>query len=319
MTRCAVSKTAYYWDAVSLEHDTGMHVESIARAERLSPDHIRRLLIDLNARPLIEHDEERWIARVHSKTYRDWVKESCRTGRRLLDQGDTVVCPRSYDAALGSVRAALTACDAVIAGEVASAFCAMRPPGHHALPGSAMGFCLFANISIAAKYLQEQHRIERIAVIDWDVHHGNGTQAIFYEDPTVFFVSLHQHPLWPGTGMADERGCGDGRGFTLNIPIAPATSELDYLDVFRTQVVPAVRNFKPEFVLISAGFDAHRDDPLGGLMLTEQGFASLTREVRRIADEFADGRIVSLLEGGYNLTALEASVAAHVRALAAAY
>lgn len=254
---------------------------------------------------------------MHTSSYHDWVKDACASGRHLLDQGDTMVCERSYDAALASVNAALTAADLVIAGRYDSGFCAMRPPGHHALPDSAMGFCLFANISILARYLQRRHGLGKIAIVDWDVHHGNGTQAMFYEDPSVLFVSLHQHPLWPGSGMANERGCGAGEGFTLNLPIPPGTSEADYLSRFDAEVMPALRHYHPEMLLISAGFDAHRDDPLGGLMLTEAGFAALTRRLRDIAGEFCDGRILSLLEGGYNLTALEASVASHVAALQA--
>lgn len=179
-----------------------------------------------------------------------------------------------------------------------------------------MGFCIFANVAIAVRYLQQQHGIDRIAVVDWDVHHGNGTQEIFYDDPSVLFISLHQHPLWPGTGMANECGLGDGTGFTLNIPIAPATSERDYLAAFERVALPAVRDFQPEFVLISAGFDAHRDDPLGGLRLTETGFVTMTRHLKQVADEFCEGRIISALEGGYNLTALQNSVAAHVNELA---
>lgn len=308
-------RTAYYWDAISLDHDTGRHVECIARAERLRPEAMDSLVPGLDARPVVDHDAPKWILRVHEPAYHDWVMQSCRSGRRLLDGGDTVVSERSYDAALGSVNAALSAADAVIGGHADNAFCAMRPPGHHALPHAAMGFCLFANISIAARYLQEQHKIERLAIVDFDVHHGNGTQDIFYNDGDVYFVSLHQHPLWPGTGMSDERGDGPGKGATLNIPIAPFTSEADYLATFESQVIPAVRGFKPEFLLVSAGFDAHRDDPLAQLQMTETGFAQLTRWLKQIAVEHCQGRIISCLEGGYNLDALQRSVAACVHVM----
>lgn len=310
-----MKRVAYLWDAVSLEHDTGAHVECIARAERLQPDRISAIIPGLTAAPVQDRDTAQWIMQVHSQTYHDWVRISCEEGKNLLDQGDTYVCERSYAAALGSVNAALTAADLVIDGKADAAFCAMRPPGHHAFPETAMGFCLFANISILAKYLQQHHKLGKIAIVDWDVHHGNGTQDIFYDDPSVLFISLHQSPLWPGTGMESERGRGDGRGFTKNIPFRPATSEADFLARFDAEVLPALRQFKPEILLISAGFDAHRDDPIADLRLTEQGYATMTRRLNEVAAESCGGRIISLLEGGYNLDALAASVAAHVRAL----
>jgi len=311
-----MSHTGYYWDAASLEHDTGHHVECIARAQVLAPDALRPLVPGLNHRPTLAHDARAWITRVHTAAYHDRVRHDIEHGRHLLDSGDTVACMMSYDAAIHAVNTLLTAADDVMSGAVRNAFCAVRPPGHHARPEAAMGFCIFANVAIAARYLQQQHGIDRIAVVDWDVHHGNGTQEIFYDDPSVLFVSLHQHPLWPGTGMTNEGGAGAGTGFTLNIPIAPGTSEHDYLAAFERVALPAVQDFQPEFVLISAGFDAHRDDPLGGLRLAETGFETMTRHLMHVADEFCDGRIVSALEGGYNLTALQSSVAAHVRELA---
>ncbi|RIK67848.1 MAG: histone deacetylase [Planctomycetota bacterium] len=307
--------TAYLWHPVSLEHDTGVHVETIARADRMNPANMRRLVPDLNVRPVEKHDTVEWILTVHERAYHDFVSDACIARHRLLDEGDTVICERSYDAALASVDAALTAADLVMSGECRTAFSAMRPPGHHALPGRAMGFCLFSNISILARYLQRRHGIGQIAIVDWDVHHGNGTQAIFYDDPSVFFVSLHQHPLWPGSGMRHERGEGPGMGYTLNIPIPPATPEAEYLARFDAEVLPALRKFAPEFILISAGFDAHRDDPLANLMLTESAFATLTDRVSEVAAETAGGRVISVLEGGYNLAALEKSTAAHIMAL----
>ena len=312
-----MSRTAYYWDAISLEHDTGPNVECVARAERLRPENIRKRVPDLDARPVEDHDAPAWIRQVHNEAYHDWVKRFCQGGGGLLDDADTVACHRSYDAALASVKAALTAADAVMMGRTDNAFCAMRPPGHHALPDRAMGFCLFANISILARYLQKEHNAGRIAIVDFDVHHGNGTQHMFYNDASVFFVSLHQHPLWPMSGLAHEQGGGPGKGTTLNVPIAPHTSEEDYLDVFREKVLPVLGRFKPDVLLISAGFDAHVDDPLAQLMLTETGYAKMTESLKQIAVESCDGRIISLLEGGYDLSALERSVAAHVRSLMA--
>lgn len=313
----ATLRTAYLWDAVSLDHDTGRHVECIDRARRLAPDTMRRHIPGLNHVAIDGHDAVAWISELHVRDYHDWVKRRCENevDRSLLDHGDTVVSHQSYEAAIASVNAALTAGDLVVSGRASNAFCAMRPPGHHALPDEAMGFCLFGNVAILARYLQLHHGIGRVAIVDWDVHHGNGTQHFFYEDPSVFFVSLHQHPLWPGSGRASERGDGAGEGFTLNIPIAPFTSESDYLATFDAKVVPALDSFRPEFVIISAGFDAHVDDPLASLQLTESGFAQMTRRLNELAHRHCGGRIVSCLEGGYNLDALEGSVAAHVVAL----
>lgn len=309
--------TVYYWDSISLEHDTGRHVERIDRAKRLAPEHLRARVPALNHQPVIEHDAVEWICKLHVPYYHDWVKNRCdaEVDRSLLDHGDTVISRRSYDAAIAAVNAALTAGDAVMNKTVANAFCAMRPPGHHALPDEAMGFCLFGTVSILAKYLQIHHGVGRIAIVDWDVHHGNGTQHFFYEDSSVLFVSLHQHPLWPGSGRASEIGDGAGQGFTLNVPIPPFTTESDYLAAFESKVLPALDDFRPEFLIISAGFDAHANDPLASLQLTESGFAQMTRWLKQLAGQHCNGRIVSCLEGGYNLDALEASVAAHLTEL----
>ncbi|MBX3395130.1 MAG: histone deacetylase [Phycisphaerae bacterium] len=312
-----MARTFYYWDTTCLEHDTGRHVECIDRARRLEPSLLQRTVPKLDPQPIIEHDAVEWICKLHVRDYHDWVRQRCETQaeRSLLDHGDTVVSPRSYAAAIAAINAALTAGDAVASGRSSSAFCAVRPPGHHALPDEAMGFCLFGTISILARYLQLQHGVGRVAIVDWDVHHGNGTQHFFYEDPSVFFVSLHQHPLWPGSGRASERGDGPGEGFTLNVPIPPFSPETEYLSAFETKVLPALDAFQPEFLLISAGFDAHVADPLASLQLTEASFGQLTRWLRQLAGQHCGGRIISCLEGGYDLDALEASVAAHVSAL----
>jgi acetoin utilization deacetylase AcuC-like enzyme len=310
-----MSKTAYYWDELSLHHDTGSHVECIARAQRLAPERMTRRVPGVMVRSVAARDVMPWILGVHRPQYIDFIRHACEQGPQVVDGGDTVVSLMSYDAAVAGVCAALCAADAVMSGEADNACCAVRPPGHHALPDRAMGFCLFGNVAIAARYLQKHHGLSRIAIVDWDVHHGNGTNDIFYEDPSVFYVSLHQFPLWPGTGRASDRGRGEGEGYTLNIPIAPDTSEADYLNTFDQQALPALENFKPEFILISAGFDAHRDDPLGSLCLTEDGFGRMTRRLKELAATHCHGRIISCLEGGYNLDALESSVAAHVQAL----
>ncbi|MFH1419970.1 MAG: histone deacetylase [Planctomycetota bacterium] len=311
-----MSPTAYYWDPISLEHDTGLHVECIARAECLRPEAMREMVPDLDARDVVEHDAPEWIRRLHNAWYHGWVEASFREGRTLLDHGDTVISSGSYRAALGSVDALLTAADAVMGGEARTAFSAMRPPGHHALPDRAMGFCLFGNIAILAVYLQTHHRLERVAIVDWDVHHGNGTQHFFWRDPNVLFASMHQHPLWPGTGRSGERGEGPGENTTLNIPVAPNTPEHDYLMLFESQVVTAVDGFRPDIILISAGFDSHHADPIADLCMTEAGYAQMTRQLTEVASRHCEGRIISTLEGGYNLDALQRSVAAHIVALA---
>jgi len=310
-----MTRTAYYWDPISLQHDTGEHVETILRAERLEPEKMDRLVGGLDARQIERHDTAEWICHVHDRDYHDWVKQVCEGGGGLLDLGDTPVSTRSYDAALASVDAALTAADAIMAGRIDNAFSAMRPPGHHALPSQAMGFCIFGNLAILVRYLQKKHGVGRIAIVDFDVHHGNGTQHVFWRDPDVFFASLHQFPLFPGSGAAHEQGDGPGMGATLNVPISPGTSEEDYLAAFEANVLPAVDDFRPEFLIVSAGFDGHVADPIAQLCLTEEGYAGMTRDLKKLADHSCRGRLISSLEGGYNLQALERSVAAHVQAL----
>ncbi len=310
-----MNRVTYYWNESSLRHDTGRHVECIARAERLHPDKMKAHVPGIEVRPIVRHDAAQWILRVHEAEHHQFVQEAYARGYRRLDESDTIISEGSYEAALMAVDAALTAADEVMSGEYQAAFCAMRPPGHHALPFMSMGFCLFANAAILARYLQEKHGVRRIAIVDWDVHHGNGTQNVFWEDPDVFFVSLHQHPLWPGSGLEWEKGEGAGEGATLNLIFPPGAEESVYLSRFEHEVVPAVRNHGPEFLIISAGFDSHFRDVLGNLKLTEEGYIQLTHMLRRVAEEICGGRIVSLLEGGYNLSALESSVAAHLSAL----
>ncbi|MBI3128190.1 MAG: histone deacetylase [Candidatus Tectomicrobia bacterium] len=312
-----MSRTAYYWDEASLRHDTGDFIEGIPRAEVLRPEALAGRVPGLDRRPARPHGAEEWVLRVHERRHLERVRQACAQGPGLVDNPDTPVGgPGSFAAALAAVDAALSAADAVAAGEADNAFCAVRPPGHHALPDYSMGFCLFATISIAARYLQERHGLRRLAIVDWDVHHGNGTQAVFWRDPDVFFASLHQYPFYPGTGAAHERGEGPGEGTILNIPLPAGTPEEVFLARFEAEVLPAVENHAPEAILISAGFDAHRSDPLGGLRMTEAGFARMTRQIKALAARRCAGRLVSLLEGGYNLGALQASAAAHLQALA---
>ncbi len=256
----------------------------------------------------------KWIEKIHTPEYIKSVEKACELGYTQLD-ADTGICAESYRIALLAVGESLIAADAIMKEKITNAFCAIRPPGHHAEKNRALGFCLFNNIAITAKYLQQKHAIEKILIIDWDVHHGNGTQNAFYEDATVFYFSIHQSPHYPGTGLINETGIRKGERFTLNVPLTAGHGDEDYIEAFQSKLLPAANKFKPDFILISAGFDAHRDDPLAGMQLTETGFAKLTEIAADLADEFCNGKIISFLEGGYNLEKLAASVAAHIEIL----
>ncbi len=297
-------------------HDTGStHPESPRRLDAITRGLNASDLVDRLVRLPAPPADRKWLRTVHTAQHVDRLAHvSPEQGHVYLD-GDTPMSPESYHAALQAVGGTLAAIDAVMDGRVANAFCAVRPPGHHAEPDRAMGFCLFNNVAIGARYVQKRYGLARVAVLDWDVHHGNGTQAAFYDDPTVLYISLHQYPWYPGTGSAEEVGAGRGEGLTLNIPMAAGRGDDEYLKAFDLRVGPAVREFAPDFVLISAGFDAHRDDPLAMMAVTEFGFRGMTDAVNDWAAVTARGRVVSCLEGGYNLTALASSVETHVRAL----
>ncbi|MGA2441030.1 MAG: histone deacetylase [Tepidisphaeraceae bacterium] len=261
--------------------------------------------------------DEGTIEWVHSRQHIERIKQVCRSGGGILDDGDTPVSERSFELALLSCGAVLSCCDAVMDGRVRRAFAAVRPPGHHAEPDRAMGFCLFGNVAVAAKYLQRRHAVHTVAIVDFDVHHGNGTQAAFEDDPSVLFISIHQHPktCYPGTGYEWEVGEGPGRGATLNIPMDPGAGDERYVAEFQSKVLPKLDHFKPEILLISAGFDAHRDDPLAQIELSDQGFETMTRMLVEVANAHCRGRIISALEGGYDLGALGRSVVRHLDAM----
>ena len=246
------------------------------------------------------------------------LKTQAPTNGRISLDPDTSMSPGSLTAAYLAAGGALAAVDAIMSRQVDQAFCAVRPPGHHAESGRAMGFCLFNNVAIAARYVQKKHGLKRVLIVDWDVHHGNGTQHSFEDDPSVLFFSAHQYPHYPGTGRKSERGRGAGEGFTINVPMEAGEGGEEYREIFQKSLVPTADSFKPEFVIVSAGFDAHKDDPLGNMGLTEEGYADLTGIVAGIAKRHAGGRILSSLEGGYHLTALAASVDRHIQALLAA-
>lgn len=304
-----MGRTAYCFDPIYLEHQTEWgHPE---RAERL-------IAIDtlLQTRPYYQNlvriaprrAEQKHIELVHDPAYIQRARDEIERGDDYFDSMDTSVCTRSYEVALYAAGGALAMCDAIMEGKAEYGFCAVRPPGHHAERDYAAGFCIFNNIAVAARYLQKEHKLKRVAIVDWDVHHGNGSQHIFEKDPTVFYASTHQFPYYPGTGSLMEKGKADGENFTLNIPMDAGSGDEEYRAAFRNQIIPALDSFRPEFILISAGFDAHRSDPLAGINLSTGMFGEFTKMLVEAASRHSGNRIVALLEGGYNLDALAAGV-----------
>ncbi|HEY6972667.1 MAG TPA: histone deacetylase [Nitrospiraceae bacterium] len=311
-----MGKTGLVYDPHYLEHDMGQgHPESPHRLraimQQLEQSGTLRQLTRIEPR----RAEDEWVTQIHQPGYvAALAKHAPIQGRISLDP-DTSMSPGSLTAAYLAAGGALAAVDAIMNHQVDHVFCAVRPPGHHAEAGRAMGFCLFNNIAIAARYAQKRYGLPRILIVDWDVHHGNGTQHSFEDDSSILFFSTHQYPHYPGTGRGTECGTGGGEGFTINVPMEAGGGDEDYRTVFRKTLVPAADTFKPDFVMISAGFDAHKDDPLASMELTDAGYADLTAIVAGIAKRYAGGRILSTLEGGYNLTALAASVDSHLTAL----
>ncbi len=308
--------TGFVYDDIYLRHQTGEgHPERPERltaiTERLEKTGLLRQLVALKPTAAAT----KWIKTVHAPEYIERVKTSCEHGIGYVDSPDAPVSKESYEVALVAVGGVLAAVDAVMGGKVRNAFCAVRPPGHHALKDRAMGFCLFNNVAIAARYVQKKHGLSKVLIVDWDVHHGNGTQAIFYDDPSVLYFSVHQYPFYPGTGSEEEKGTGKGVGFTINAPLPAGSGDREYKQVFEEVLKRAALQFRPDFVLISAGFDAHEHDLLGGMKVTSKGFAALTRLVKQIADKCCHGRIVSVLEGGYGLEGLAESTEEHLRVL----
>jgi acetoin utilization deacetylase AcuC-like enzyme len=298
-----------------LAHDTGSHPESASR--------LNAIWDALQAAPLPETVS--WqtpeaatlarILRVHRPDLVNFVRNLSARGGGIIGL-DTVLSRHSYEAALFAAGGAIEAMRQVLENRDTRGFALVRPPGHHATPETAMGFCLFNNVAIAARVAQDDFGLRRVAIVDFDVHHGNGTQAVFYEDPSIFFCSLHQFPLYPGTGRIEEIGEGAGRGHTLNVALPPGCGDVVYLAAFDEVVVPLLRRFEPELILVSAGFDAHWADPLAEMRLSTTGFVELNRTLVRVADELCAGRIACCLEGGYDLQALATSVVAVVSTLA---
>jgi acetoin utilization deacetylase AcuC-like enzyme len=305
--------TLLYYDDRFLKHDTGAgHPERAGRLKAITAKLAADKLDERSTkRPCVPVTMEA-LERCHGRDYVKEVREAIAAGRFGRIEQDTVVSAGSYEAA---TLAAGTACDAVarvLKGEDKTALCLIRPPGHHALKNAPMGFCLFNNVAVAARSAVAEHALERVLIVDWDVHHGNGTQDEFYEDGRIGFYSIHRSPFYPGTGDADDTGRGKGLGATLNVPVRFGTPQKDYFARFQTGLEKIAAHMKPQLVLISAGFDAHRDDPVGSLELETEDFRELTKLVRGVADVHAGGRMVSLLEGGYDVDALAASVAVHL-------
>ncbi len=307
---------ALYYHELFIQHLANYaHVESPQRLkavmERVSEHPVGDQLTIIEARAA----EQTWLERVHDGRYVNSILSLATDSEVILDGGDTVATAASPRAALFAAGAGVQAVRAVLNKDFPAAFCAVRPPGHHAEKGRAMGFCFFNNIAIAAADLLANAGLSRVAIVDWDIHHGNGTEHMFLENPQVLYISLHQHPHYPGTGSSETTGQGDGTGYTVNIPMGAGAGDNDYLAAFDTRVLPAIDDFQPEFILISAGFDGHRDDPLSATLLSTPVYGEMTRLLKRAAASHCDGRIVSFLEGGYNLDALAASVEAHLLAL----
>ena len=313
-------KTALIHHPIYQKHDTGAgHPETPKRYE-----------VVMNA---LKKDEKFWaslleitpeqaskgmVLAAHSGEHYKRVEGAFENGLEQLD-ADTIVSMKSFDAALYAAGGVCRAVDAVMSEEADNAFVVVRPPGHHATGEHAMGFCLFNNVAVAARYAQNRYKeIEKVAIVDWDVHHGNGTQGIFYDDPTVFFYSMHQYPWYPGTGSYGENGFGRGKGYTLNTPVKAKTAAKTQKAMFAGALEKISKDFKPDLIIISAGFDAHTADPLGQLLIEDEDFVEMTKIVKQWAKDACGGRIVSALEGGYNLDTLGGSVKAHVKALQSA-
>jgi acetoin utilization deacetylase AcuC-like enzyme len=309
-------KTGILYDPLFLQHDTGQgHPECSARLVNTIAYLQQQSWFD-NLLPItLRSAEQQWIETNHNNEYIKRAQATCISGSPYLDSMDVSVCEKSYDIALMATGSTLALADEVISGNIDNGFAMVRPPGHHAERDRALGFCLFNNVAILARYLQKQHGLDKILILDWDVHHGNGTQHSFEEDPAVLYISTHQYPFYPGTGAYTETGIGKGAGATLNCPMSAGASDKDYELVFMEKILPKIDEFKPEAIIISAGFDAHNDDPLANICLSTEFFAWMSERMMEMADKHANGKLISVLEGGYNLNTLPHCIGRHLEIL----
>ncbi len=306
--------TLLYADSVFLHHETGNHPENADRIRQL-PEYLSKEGLWQRCQiPSWGPVSRGILALVHYPRYIDEIWALAKSGGGDADP-DTVVSPSSYDVALQAVGAVCDATTRILRGEERQALCLVRPPGHHALPDRAMGFCIFNNVAVAAKMAVQLFDVDRVLIVDWDIHHGNGTQAIFWEDPHVGFYSIHRFPFYPGTGREEEIGGGAGVGTTCNVPVSFGISRQQYLDRFASTLEKFAAKIRPQIIFVSAGFDSHRLDPVGNLGLESEDFRPMTELVLELADQYADGRVISVLEGGYHPQALAESVAIHLAAM----
>ena len=309
-----MNKTGYIYHPLYLEHDTGQHPENYGRLvaieNHLNDSDTNSHLLRHEPRPATLDE----IGLNHVAGYAESVQHKCQEGAHSLD-ADTSISAQSYDAALLSTGAGLKAVDLVLDGTCDNVFCAVRPPGHHAEHDRSMGFCLFNNVAIAADYAIEKKGLDRVFIFDWDVHHGNGTQHSFYDKGNVYYSSAHQYPFYPGTGAAEETGTGDGLGTTLNFPLRAFSRDEDYLELVKNKLIPEMIRFKPDLIILSAGFDAHANDPLAQMEVSTECYGTMTELIVTAANEICQGRLISMLEGGYDPNALADSVHAHLKNL----
>jgi acetoin utilization deacetylase AcuC-like enzyme len=313
-----MKRTGFLYDERYLLHDTGPgHPESSDRLRAIyqgikDADLLSKLAIIQASRA-----DLKWVETVHAKNYIERFEAACRSGNSMFDYPDNQICADTFETALLTVGGVLDAAGQVIMGKLDNVFCAVRPPGHHAEYDQAMGFCYFNNVAIAARYLQIEWGIQRVAIVDFDVHHGNGTQHIFEEDPDVFYYSIHQHPTFafPGTGRAFETGSGEGIGSTRNYPVLPGHGDKEYLGLIQRDFIPVIEAFSPEVIIVSAGFDAHVDDDMSDIKLSTQGYTRMMERIVALAELYSDGRVISVLEGGYCLKRLPELAANHVKVL----
>ena len=307
--------TLLYCPPCFLDHETGGHPERADRIrglpERLAAEGLARRCRTPEFQPV----SRQRLARVHSPAYIDEVWAYAKSGGGYIES-DTVVSPASYDVALMAAGSVCDAVERLLRGEDTQALCLVRPPGHHAMVNRAMGFCIFNNIAVAARYAIKRKSVERVLIVDWDAHHGNGTQETFYEDSEVLYISLHQYPHYPGTGWIDETGKGKGEGYTVNLPFPAGTGEADYLEAFRRVIIPAAEKFQPGLVMVSAGYDSHVGDLLCSMRLTDSSYRKMTDELVAFARGCCNGRLILTLEGGYNLNAEARSIVQTVAGLA---